>query len=1335
MSANAMTVSPYDCDSIFISKVLFSLHESEPAGGDGTERSLPLVKAIPIDGTHFLVSIENSSKLQKNLCEDYSNGKPGTSEMVLVSVSSEPSGGFKTIKLNGLPFTHISDYVRDCSVSYYSLLDTLRTTLENKSNTLEEDEPAEEDDTADNEKSNATVDQRSLDTIQLRKNSHFPHRFLVSSDHCVWCIECKLDSVKDTEHSVTVVSPSDFFPREEDTTTTTTTLCPLIGSKKGCCDGTFSEAMFNHPTSMCWQIEEPDTEGDNRLLAPHSCSRLFIADMNYSIRLADFQTKLVRSIVGLLPDDRVPRGVPSGASSPSCGSTFCGYRDGAHTEAQINCVTSMVCCKEGLLFADPYNRAVRIVTGVKSLSEVKEKAEASPARGDKCCVWTVAGEAMASGGDVFRYKDDSSLLRARFHFPSKLQLVPMNGTEEAAVWVLDNDPSSPTANHAVRVLSSRGVQTLIGPLDYSSVDGQQESEETRFIQHTGAVDTEGTPKALLYGTQVIPVSLITREEPRQTDEHSTTGDVYFSRSAFIIVDSLNSALTLFLSVSSDFMTVLMKETQEKCKAQKQAEEEDQNSGFEEFFEKQLEAEELKLLALGNTLHGVQMLSEPSATPCVRQLRAGGGVDEIDLSSSDSHTSFMRIHLPWILPPPLLTIHEAVKDTYYCHVSGAGTLGRKDEPTCSETLLFRPFSKPTEGRKEERDEETHSNTHSAENSEDREPKSATEEGEPSTSSSSKPRKKQTLPTPHPTGGKSQKLLIPPEPSPPPARDEKVKKPRPTSYSERLTEMTEEEKKSLFLAKNVIPKDAATAEENAENVSLIDEEERCELIHRYNESNGSLHSSVCDAASGADADGKGDTHPDKVGGKRRASSQKCGGRSGSAPLTPRSKASHLLVRQPHRGRNAKEETPSCTELKNGSVLTPRETKAKSPQTREEVDLSIGELLLKEQYDCAVEDLYVVFCFFADKTTKTSVSSSTDCDETSATVHEEVRYSLSLTSLWWILHNGNYLDLPSRFSKEVFGLFEDRGKGGVLGQFVEGKGMDGSRFSNFSVEDMRAVLLVLYEKIGIVEFGYHVVGEIDFQLFRRIMLFFSLWERHIGRFLSSLEKKSDGTNGDSSTRKHSDTSRPVYSSERIREIISGCDAERRRELRFALLDDMPSLDSLEEEEVIFYYSDAFSRCEKYNDGRNAFTSSKLYKWHHPLRTYSTARKGSTGKKDGPRSDEQSGELDEKVDNLSPIERDTDMGGSKWTESRVSGTNGLRPVVDQLFLLAGTKREHPTNAVRPVQGANHHTERSPLLHTAGRPVCVPQKWCVRRGKGRLDSPAERGRGEASPGEEEHQV
>ncbi|PWU94444.1 hypothetical protein C4B63_26g277 [Trypanosoma cruzi] len=235
----------------------------------------------------------------------------------------------------------------------------------------------------------------------------------------------------------------------------------LLGGIEGFVDGPFHMARFASPSALCWRMDddfagEEDGGGPRQPHAGRDTFRgdvLFVSDRgNHAVRYVDFQNRLVRTILGI---DGVP-----------------GYRDGDYRVSRLHDAAALVWCDSGLLFLDKPNGAIRLITGLKrkkkntvtALEKEKEGAVPQtvaqlnmpvasleePTTHAKLRVWTVAGGRYGKMGP---YVDAKESHRASLGMPSALALLPGgNG-------VLFTD----SQHGALRMLSLRGVETLIGP--------------------------------------------------------------------------------------------------------------------------------------------------------------------------------------------------------------------------------------------------------------------------------------------------------------------------------------------------------------------------------------------------------------------------------------------------------------------------------------------------------------------------------------------------------------------------------------------------------------------------------------------------------------------------------------------------------------------------------------------------------------------------------------------------------------------------------------------------------------------------------------------------------
>lgn len=205
------------------------------------------------------------------------------------------------------------------------------------------------------------------------------HRFIVADadrSHAIWALEISLDSEcnegenSDAEESgrektlhpqISVVDGRRYWGEgsTSEAREPNENAVPLIGSgERGFRDGEFSQSQFHTPIALCWkgapsttsscstaetvsiQSEQPGEEKGRKPCLSSSYSQLFISDAgNHAIRVADFRTRFVRTIVGT---HRIP-----------------GYRDGKAVQALLHGATAMVYSTAGLLFTDGANGAVR----------------------------------------------------------------------------------------------------------------------------------------------------------------------------------------------------------------------------------------------------------------------------------------------------------------------------------------------------------------------------------------------------------------------------------------------------------------------------------------------------------------------------------------------------------------------------------------------------------------------------------------------------------------------------------------------------------------------------------------------------------------------------------------------------------------------------------------------------------------------------------------------------------------------------------------------------------------------------------------------------------------
>eukprot|EP00796_Vickermania_ingenoplastis_P001336 gene1336-777_t len=225
----------------------------------------------------------------------------------------------------------------------------------------------------------ATAAAEAAEAALLAAQQQVTHRFLVCDaevTHSVWAITVQLPHANRRagvalwsrgERPISVDTDPD--PPSSDPP------LPTIGAGvAGYADGYFSECRLHSPIALCWRGRDPtetaelnrtaaapaapavvlprrgteEEEEEEEVAVRFSCSgaftQLFISDAgNHCIRLADFTTGYVRTVVGL--------------------QRIAGYRDGNVTAALLAAATGMVYTSRGLVFTDGPNGAVRLLAG------------------------------------------------------------------------------------------------------------------------------------------------------------------------------------------------------------------------------------------------------------------------------------------------------------------------------------------------------------------------------------------------------------------------------------------------------------------------------------------------------------------------------------------------------------------------------------------------------------------------------------------------------------------------------------------------------------------------------------------------------------------------------------------------------------------------------------------------------------------------------------------------------------------------------------------------------------------------------------------------------------
>ncbi|ORC88159.1 uncharacterized protein TM35_000182160 [Trypanosoma theileri] len=275
----------------------------------------------------------------------------------------------------------------------------------------------------------------------------------------------------------------------------------LLGGVEGFVDGPFHLARFASPTALCWRIDNDDDDNDNNNDHHHynnindntssvvkgkknntSLSTvLFVSDTgNHAIRYVNFHTKLVRTVCGL---NRVP-----------------GYRDGDYRVSQLHTAAALTWCSSGLLFIDTFNNAIRLLTGfdktrrettsqekisINTATRVSEETNMGKRYTPR--VWTVADGLNYHHNDnnnnqkEEEKKTKKEKEKEEKEKKKKKNKSPRSSNSKEVCWTSLNIPNAMTimpdgsgvlftdsSQDSLSLLSARGVETFIGPRDYSN---------------------------------------------------------------------------------------------------------------------------------------------------------------------------------------------------------------------------------------------------------------------------------------------------------------------------------------------------------------------------------------------------------------------------------------------------------------------------------------------------------------------------------------------------------------------------------------------------------------------------------------------------------------------------------------------------------------------------------------------------------------------------------------------------------------------------------------------------------------------------------------------------
>lgn len=626
MSNKGDVVSLCDVQQQFISRVLLRCRPSpSPSASDPGSLSSQRLVVVPISSEVLLASLATDIRTtlppqRPTCCLSYEkedpvdqsgrNAKDGEVQWVPAGISlihisdcSQPQC------IHGLPFTSIEGWVRDYTTPIVHRLRGFLASVRAPLPPVNEEE-------------------EETDKQLVKELKSFPHRFVLAAGHALW-------AVRVTTSTVEVLDGKQYHQRDR------VADVPLLGSysSPGFTDGSFDRATFRSPGAMCWKSADFSSRGEAAASAssfPHgnhsgalspshqqesACHQLFISDVgNHAIRLANFSTRMVRTIVGW--------------------QGIAGYRDGGAVNALMAAATAMLYTSRGLLFTDGPNKVVRLVTGnllspgdpdpleVQAavnrleglLGSSQQKTSSRKSSSEAVRVWTVAG-----GGKGASYRDDPTRPHcATFGSLTDMAVVPdSSGGGQGIVYVSD------AGHHAVRALTPHGVQSLVGAFDYGKHRLPWKSPQ-----------------------QLIPIALTRRQAST-----SSSSFIYSSHTALIVVTGgYTPQAVLLLGVPEAFVSAAAAEHPERP----------------------LSAV-LRLMTQLGTAHDPasrqrRVITEVSWASIEDDEISSSVHASVSSSSPPSQKvesqRYLRYAFPWVMPP--LHAHHSVDDTIqtlYVHVSG------------------------------------------------------------------------------------------------------------------------------------------------------------------------------------------------------------------------------------------------------------------------------------------------------------------------------------------------------------------------------------------------------------------------------------------------------------------------------------------------------------------------------------------------------------------------------------------------------------------------------------------------------------------------------------------
>lgn len=990
---------------------------------------------------------------------------------------------------------------------------------------------------------------------------------------------------------------------------------PLLGGSRGFVDGHFSTARFASPTALCWRIDEDAAAASSRLHHPREtpgssmgpdgshCEVLFISDTgNHAIRYANFRSRLVRTIAGL-----------SGAP---------GYRDGSCVSSALREATSMVWGSSGLIFADGPNGAIRLISGVGKVASKAKRAGAGGGAGDAAStldtpgttavlaaesemdgggerhglphralatsvpseeeeegyktrqsdvserdplpsathgqprVWTIAGapgrQAPVSsdittpddGETTYRlYTDAASPLRSRLGFPADIALVPDSGSGAQLLFV-------DQVHHAIRTLDAAGVRTLVSPLDY-------------YDRASGKLSL---PPGMCSPSQVIPCDVVTEQSPLlltdgggQREVVSPQPYLHSARLLLLVCSPVTASVSMVLPVSASSMQRLT--SPPYVHAPDPAAAVEGGASMEGQPTAAWEAVVADCLRIGFAAEGRRTLCEVGM-PSVQQLVIPLATSTEDAEEDNPHereasvqaahdtaaSRYLRLHFPWVLAPRLPQTESCIPE-WCCYVSGRRRATRNALTSATHPGSDRLFAKRAAAPPE-----TAVGTD----------RGTAEENSPPPA------------VHHPSHRPA--LLLPPAKSR--SRSPLGVNRAAASYDAQFEALRPEKRQEIM--------QAITAR------ILRDEEEAAE---RMAAAGNRVFVEVC----GANAEpGETPTSEDR---RNQDNS-----RRHTTPLTPRAMSAHRLMvktrRRSSREQSTIEEAAAVTappDTTTGHPAAPPDTAAPSPTAAAASpkppptaappqpvapmrDPSTnGRRPTAEAYDDAVEKLFAVYHFFAKRHTECHArplagpqaaahhgAPTGDARTRSiplSTLSIETQYSLPLLALWRFLCHCGYLDLPVTMA--VTSLSSGTSSAVDAAPTPTLSVSEDGTWLPLSLGDGRSVVEVLH-RCGLHTKGYHVLSSMAFKHFRRLIRFLRAWERHIEAYLQER------------TTPEASLSAPRRGRMVDAKIDPGGGTA------FSLLDSLPAVDSLTEEEVIAAYRDAYQRAVKRVPGLREYIRS---------------------------------------------------------------------------------------------------------------------------------------------------